>query len=98
MVSEGPSTSGSGWDGDECELPKFALVTSQRNGEKHVVAPDVEGGPALCSAPEPEGGWVPAGLTSRLYQIDCHACRERAAVVLAALGEQASTSQGAGNG
>jgi hypothetical protein len=69
--------------GDEPELPQFALVTPEQHRANHALTPVAGGGPALCGLEPPAEGWFLAGCTSRLYRIDCHACRGRAAEVLA---------------
>jgi hypothetical protein len=94
MVSERPPAAVGECSGDGDELPQFALVMVQFS-ESHALAPGGQRGPALCDLGEPEGGWERAGCTSRLYRIDCHACRERAAALL---GEQASPSREAESG
>ncbi len=99
MVSERPSAPVGEGCGDG-ELPRFGLVTLQQRSdqENHALTPGVQDGPALCGLAEPVFGWSLVGVTSRLYRIDCHACRERAAAVLAALSERADQSGETGHG
>jgi hypothetical protein len=99
MVSGHPIAPVGEGSGDGAELPQFALVTVLEEVDNHALAPSTEGGPALCGLEPPLAGWLHAGCTSRLYQIDCHGCRERAAAVLSRLGEPAADpSEGGGNG
>jgi hypothetical protein len=99
MVSQHPIAPVGEGSGDGAELPQFALVTALEDADNHALAPSTEGGPALCGLEPPAAGWFPAGCTSRLYQIDCHGCRERAAAVLARLSEPAADpSKEVGNG
>jgi hypothetical protein len=83
---------------EEPTLPRFALVRAAEEVERHALAPGLDAGAALCGAASPETGWTDVGETTRLYLIDCHACRESAAALLSTLGEQAGASREAESG
>ncbi len=74
------------------ELPQFALVMLRRQDGSHAMEAGDPDGPALCGLEPPAAGWFLEGCTSRLYRIDCHTCRERAAAVLSALSARADPS------
>ncbi len=74
-------------------LPQIALVTLHQRGYRHALGPGAEGGPALCGVEALPGGWYLFGYTRRLELIDCYACRQRAAAVLAEIEESACEDQ-----
>lgn len=68
---------------------RFLLVAPESWDDNHAVTVEAEGGPALCGEAEPADGWFLAGSTTRLFKIDCNACRERAAALLSRQAEGA---------
>lgn len=73
---------------DMLEPPQFAVVRARDRGQRHAVRVEKMSGAALCGATPLAVGWYFVGRTSWLCLIPCSTCREGAAALLAARGDE----------